>query len=139
MSDPIAAVISLLGADPVVAGMAPGALYGGEMPADGVALLPRAAVVVSASGGVSLTQGSYVEHDTQRIDVTCYGKTPREAEVLSKNVALVLRRVRRVTVAATLIHWIDSAGGVMSGRERDGGWPTAFQSFQVFHALVPAA
>lgn len=135
MADPIGAVVQLLGQDPVIAGMAGGAIYGGEMPAAAVAQLPRAAVVVQASGGVSLTEGSYAEHDTQRIDVTCYGKTAREAEVLRGNVALALRRVRRVTAAGTLIHWIDSAGGTLPGRERDGGWPYAMQSFQVFHSL----
>lgn len=135
MSDPIGAVLALLGADPVVAGMAGADLFGGELPAAAVARLPKAMVVVQASGGISLTGESHVEHDTQRIDLTCYGRTPREAEVLRQACALTLRRVRRVTAAGTLIHWINSAGGVLSGRERDGGWPTAFQSFQIFHAL----
>lgn len=140
MSDPVAAVRAILATDPVIAGMCANGsggadLFGGELPAQAVARLPKAMVLVQASGGTSLTGESFAEHDTQRIDVTCWGRTAREAEVLRKNANLTLRRVRRQTVANTLLHWIASAGGMLPGRERDGGWPFAMQSFQVFHAL----
>lgn len=139
MSDLIAALTAILAGDTAVAAMAGAEIYGGELPAAAVARLPIGAVVVQASGGAAMTAGTYVEHDAQRIDVTCYGKTARQAELLRSACALALRRVRRRAVSQTLIHWIDSAGGVLSGRERDGGWPTAFQSFQVFHALEEIA
>lgn len=135
MSDPVGALREILAADPVIVGMVGADLFGGELPTQAVKRLPKAMVVVQASGGISLTGESNAEHDTQRIDVTCYGKTAREAEVLRKNCALTLRRVRRRLVGTTLIHWVNSAGGVLPGRERDGGWPYAMQSFQVFHAL----
>jgi hypothetical protein len=135
MSDPIGAIRALLAADAVVAAMAGADVFGGELPTEAVARLPKGMVLVQASGGPSLTGETYAEHDTQRIDITCYGKTAREAEVLRQNCALTLRRVRRQTIAATLLHWIAPAGGVLPGRERDGGWPFAMQSFQVFHAL----
>jgi len=135
VSDPIGAVVMILAGSAAVSDLAGTDIYGGELPAEAVARLPKGMVVVQASGGVSLTQGSYAEHDTQRIDVTCYAKTPREAEMLRKAAEKILRQIRRQAVAGTLIPWIDSAGGSMAGRERDGSWPTAFQSFQVFHCL----
>lgn len=137
MSDPVGALREILGADPVIAAMVGADLFGGELPTEAVARLPRAMVLVQASGGISLTGGSDAEHDTQRIDVTCYGKTAREADVLRQNCALTLRRVRRQVAAGTLIHSINPAGGGLPGRERDGGWPFAMQPFQIFHALEP--
>lgn len=135
MSDPIGAVVTLLAADAGVAGIAGADVFGAELPAAAVARMPASMVVVQASGGVSLTAGTYAEHDTQRVDLTCYAKTPRLAEQLLKVAARALRAARRVKVGNTLLHWADSAGGFTVSRERDGAWPMAFQSFQIFHSL----
>jgi hypothetical protein len=136
VADPLAALVELLLADDGVAAIAQDRGFGGELPADEAAHMPRAAFVVAASGGFSLTGGSYVEHDTQRVDLFAYGATPREAEQLLATAALALRRVRRSVAAGTLIHWVKPAGGLTGARDPDAAWPRAFQSFQVFHALV---
>jgi hypothetical protein len=91
--------------------------------------------VLKPSGGVSITSGTNVAHDTQRIDVFTYGATVAEAAALMSTVALVLRWTQREVWAGTLIHWVNSAGGFISGREGDTDWPRVFMSFQVFHAL----
>jgi len=127
--------VELLLADADVAAAVAARGFGGELPASETKHMPRAAFVVRASGGVSLSGDSYAEADTQRIDVFTYGATPREAGALADLIALTLRRVERQVSANTLVHWVKSAGGYASGREPVTEWPRAFRSFQVFHAL----
>ncbi len=135
MADVVGALVSLLKAAAGVSGPAGGRVFGGELPPEEAAAMPRAALVVASSGGTSLTGGSYAEHDTQRIDLFAYGATPREAEQLIDAAALALRRVRRGVVAGVLIHWVRPAGGSAGARDPDAAWPRAFQSFQVMRAL----
>lgn len=135
MSDPIGALVAALKADAATAALAGADVFGAELPQDVIARLPANAIVVSASGGVSLTGDSDLAADAQRIDLTCYGRTPFEAEQLRRVAARALRGIRRRVLAGTLIHWVNTAGGFSAGRDRDGGWPTAFQSFQVFYAF----
>lgn len=134
-ADPVAALAAILLAAPGAPVDLGGRVFGGELPAAQAGAMPRRAIVIRASGGVSLTNGSYAEHDTVRVDLFAYGKTPQEAAALCAWAALALRRVERVVAAQTLVHWVGSAGGYSSGREPGTEWPRAFQSFQVFHAL----
>lgn len=138
MSDPadlIAGLAELLKADAGVAAIAADRVYGGELPASEAKNMPRAAVVISGSGGISLTAGSYVEHDTARVDAFAYGVTQHEATLVLAAVALAMRRIRRKVSEGVLIHWAQPAGGSTGGRDPALAWPRAFQSFQVFHAL----
>lgn len=135
MSDPIGALVDVLKADADTAALAGVHVYGAELPQDMVARLPANAIVVSASGGPSLTGESDAEVDTQRVDLTCYGATPFEAEQLRRVAARAVRGIRRRMIGDTLIHTVSTAGGFSAGRDRDGGWPTAFQSFQLLYAF----
>ena len=135
MADLIGALVAALAEDAGVAALASEDVFGAELPNDAVARLPANMIVVSASGGVSLTGGSDVAADAQRIDVTAYGTTPFEADELRRVAGRAMRRIRRQTFAGTLIHWVNSAGGFTAGRDRDGQWPQAMQSFQVFYAF----
>ncbi|MED5546200.1 MAG: DUF3168 domain-containing protein [Pseudomonadota bacterium] len=137
MPDVVAAIVALLLADADVAGQVGARGFGGELPADETASMPRKAFVVRASGGASLTGGSFAEVDAQRLDVFTFGATPAEAGALSDLISLKLRRVERTVSAQTLIHWVKSAGGYSSGREPVTEWPRTFRSFQVLHALGP--
>lgn len=139
MADLIGALAAMLKADAVIAALAGARVFGGELPEAEASFMPRAAIVLAFSGGTSLTGGSFVEHDTQRIDLFAYGATPRDAEGLRDAAALALRRLRRSVWAGVLIHWAEPAGGVTGARDPDAAWPRAFQSFQVFHALVPVS
>lgn len=139
MADPVAGLVALLKGAPSFSALADDRAFGGELPADEAASMPRRALVVKPSGGVSLTGASYVEADTQRIDLFAFGATPQEAAELMSVAALILRRIDRVVAAQTLIHWCQPAGGYSSGREPDTNWPRVFQSFQVFHALESVA
>ena len=135
MVDLIGAIVALLAADPAVAAIADVRVFGGELPPDETAAMPRGAIVVEPSGGTSLLGGSYAEADTQRIDITAYGATPRQAAELMEAAAGVMRRIRRTVSAGVLIHWANSAGGFQAGREPNTEWPRVWRSFQVLHSL----
>lgn len=134
-ADIIGAIVERLKAAEEIVALVGDRVYGGEMPPEETAAMPRGAVVIRPSGGSSLTAGSFSKHDTQRFDVLSYGATPAEANRLARFSRAALIAIRRSVVAGCLIHWIEQAGGFTAGRDRDAAWPVAFQSFQAFHAL----
>lgn len=133
-ADPILALIAILKADAGVAALAGARVFGDELPASETATQPRKAIVVRSSGGPSLAAGSYLEHDSQRVDLLSYGETPFEAGRLRRAVFDTLKPLRRTVAAGALIHWVEPAGGWATERDPDAAWPAAFQSFQVFYA-----
>ena len=135
MADLIGALVEALKGDEDTAALAGADVFGAELPRGAVQRMPVNAIVIQGSGGPSLTAGSDVAADTQRIDLIAYGATPFEADQLRLVAGRALRGIRRRMIAGVLIHDVKSAGGFTSGRDRDGHWPQAFQSFQVFHAL----
>lgn len=130
MADIITALVALLGDDAQVTTLAGAHVYGDELPEAVIAAMPRQALVLKASGGVSFQPGASLELETQRIDLFAYGGSPLEADTLRRVASRVLFAVRRQVAAGVLIHWVQSAGGYLTGRDRDGQWPYAFQSLQ---------
>lgn len=137
MADIIEALVGLLKADAATAALVGARVYGGELPPDETANMPRAALLVKPSGGISLTGGSYVRADTQRIDLRGYGATPAQAAAVLAVGSTALSMMRRGTWAGILIHSVSSAGGFSTQRDPNTFWPRAIRSFQVFHALDP--
>lgn len=135
MSDIVGALVAMLKADAGVAALAGTRVFGGELPADETAAMPRAAIVIAPSGGVSLTGASFLEADTQRVDLVAWGATPLSAAALLAAADEAMRGARRASWANVLIYWVNRAGGYAAARDRDGQWPFAFRSYQVFHAL----
>ena len=138
-ADVISGLIAWLKADAGVAALAGTRVFGLELPGTEAASMPRHAVVIKASGGLSITAGSYAEHASQRVDAFCHGATPYQAESLRRAVDDALKPLRRAVSSGCLIHWVEPAGGFATLRDPDGHWPVAFQSFQVFFAEAAAA
>lgn len=134
-ADPVAALVAYLKADAGLAALLAARVFGGELPPGEVASMPRKALVIRTSGGISLTGGSYAEHDTQRFDLMSFGETPHEASRVAQAAALAMKRMRRSVHAQVLLHWARHAGGAIPGREPGTEWPREFQSWQVMHAL----
>lgn len=111
-------------------------IFAGELPAEEAPFMPRAAFLVRASGGVSLTGESELDHDTQRFDGFAFGRTPREAAIVMRSASRTLRGLQRGVYDNVLIHYVNSAGGSSSGREPQTEWPRHFQSFQALHGLT---
>ena len=134
MADIITAIVDALNADLAVAALVGAHGYGEELPNEAVKLMPRGAFVVRPSGGAPFQPRSKVNAEAQRFDLVCYGATPYEADRLRRTASPVLLGVERRLVGSVLIHWVQSAGGYLTGRDRDGKWPYAFQSFQTLFA-----
>lgn len=136
MADLEAGLRAYLLDDPATFAATGGRIFGGELPAAETASMPRTAIVIKTSGGISLTGESTNEHDTQRVDVLTYGPTPNAAAGVMRTAAYALRNLRRSVHAGCLIHWANAASGSLPGREPVTEWPRQFQSFQVMHGLV---
>lgn len=134
MADIVTAITEVLKADAGIAALVGGHVYGGELPPDLAAAMPRNAIVVQPSGGVAFAPASTAHVEAQRLDLVCYGATPFEAAELRRVANRVMLGTRRRVVAAVLIHWVQWAGGYLTGRDRDGKWPYAFQSYQTLFA-----
>lgn len=130
------ALVAYLKDIPAVATLTSSRIFGGELPGGETASMPRAAIVIKASGGVSQTGASYVETDTQRVDVFAFGPTPHEAARVARAAGLALRRLDRSVHGGVLLHSASAASGSFSTREPVVEWPRHFQSFQVLHGLV---
>lgn len=135
-ADLTAALVQLMKQNATITALLDDWVFGGELPPGATAQMPKRALVIALSGGVSLTSGSNAEHDTQRVDVFGYGETPHEAARVIATAGLVMRRIERVVSEGVLIHWARQAGGFSAGRDGQTQWPRAFQSFQVFHSLT---
>jgi hypothetical protein len=133
MQDIIAALVQLVSADATVAGLVE-KVYGNEIPVGAAEGDLGNNVVVRYAPGTSLMSQSTMEHDTQNIDVLCYGKNSGEANRVYRAVFPVLRSIQRDVVGNTLIHWANPVGGAISQREPDVAWPAVVQTFQVFFA-----
>ena len=138
-ADIIGAIVAILKADAGVVAEAGDNVFGGELPKNIVSTTLISAVLVQPSGGVSLAAGTFSETDTQRFDLYAHGQTLIEANGLRALCRMAVCRTRRQVVAGCLIHWIKPAGGFSTGRDPDTSWPSAFQSFQVLHALEEVA
>ena len=136
--DIIGALVTFLKTDSDVTDLVGDRVFGIELPGSEATSMPRKAVVLSPSGGVSLAAGSYMNHDTQRVDAFSFGETLFEADRVRRAVFDAFRVRRRGVTGTTLIHWIESAGGWVSQRDADEDWPRSWQSFQVYHALEAA-
>lgn len=136
IANPTKAVIDILKADSSITALVSTRVFGIELPQDEAKNMPRKAIVIQPSGGGTFPVGSndFVEHSTLRFDAFCYGETPFEAEKVRREVYDVLKQLKRTVINTVLIHWINSAGGLISLRDPETHWPVMFQSHQMFFA-----
>lgn len=134
LADIVGAIVDVLKANGGIAALAGEHVHGGELPSDLTPLMPRHALLVQPSGGVAFAPASKADLAGQRLDVTAFGPTPKDADDLRGLASKALFAVERQVHAGVLIHWVQSAGGTMAGRDRDTAWPFAFQSVQTLFA-----
>lgn len=139
MADIVTAIVEILKADVGVAALCGTRVFGGELPDLETPDMPRQCIVIQPSGGVSFQASGYVDADTQRLDLIAYGASPYQADRLRDAGRAVLVKVKRQVSANVLVHWVQSAGGFLAARDRDGQWPYAFQSFQALFATDEVA
>lgn len=135
--DPLAAVRAYLLGITELTALVGQRVYVPELPGADATAMPRAAVVLSESGGPGdLTYGHL---SVQRMDVRSYGPTFIEAWHVHAVVHRALKAIRRVRVGACLIHVVTVETGVLRLREPEVNWPLALRVYQVKSAELTAA
>lgn len=136
--DPIGALVAFLKADADVAGEVGTRVFGGELPRGETASMPRKAIVLTPSGGGFIGSG-YQEYGDIRVDLHCYGETPKEANDVWRAVHPALKQLRRALQGPCLLHWARPAGGPLTLRDPDADWPFTLATYQILVAEVAAA
>ena len=105
----------------------------GEMNGAIAALMPRRAIVVTASGGPEILG---LNHDLAqgRMDVRCYGATLADAWELNDVVYEVLRYNGRRAMNGKTVHAIWPSGGGIQGRDQDVDAPFVFTEYTMIIA-----
>jgi hypothetical protein len=127
--DVVAAVVAYLRADAAVLAIVGTRVFGEELPGSEAASMPRASVVVSATGGYGQTDA--VPLMKPRVDVRCYGATRAAAMTLHLAVYVALRALSRAVSATGLLHGAIEEGGPQSLRDQDTDWPLVWSSWIV--------
>ena len=119
MQDVITALITYLGTQSGVTDLVGTRIYGGELPEDDVAEMPRKAVILRSAGGIEEFRTARIQD--QRIDVFSYGDGYIEAGQVDRAVADALIAIRRNEVESTILHSA-GYGGAFQLKEPDTGW-----------------
>lgn len=104
-------------------------IWGGRLPEDQIADMPRKCIVLRYAGGYE----RFRTHREQqpRILIFCYGEDYFEAGKVDAAVADELIDISRLTVNNTLIHSVGYAGGPRQEVEPDAGWDYVVRSATV--------
>lgn len=119
--DPVAAIVALLRDDADVAALVGTRVFGVELPSSEAPSMPRAAVVISGSGGSGIGAGSYVPIGQPRMDVRCYGATHADAAELHWTVYERLKHIAGEVYGQVLIYSASVESSAMYLRDED--WP----------------
>ncbi len=103
--DVMVATIALLKQDADLDVLVGARIWGDKMPIEEANAVPRGNIVVRHVPSASLgPTGGYVELQMNSYDITCYGKTPKEAKDIYLEVYRILKHARRQVIVETLIH-----------------------------------
>ena len=131
------AMISVLREATNVEQITDGRIAGAKIPADTVAEMPVANVVV-ARNGTPARPGARdrVEWTAARLDVRCYGRTDYEAERLGIAVHHGLKQFTgsRILAGGALIRSIMHVGGPQQVEDPITGWPSIIYTYEILHA-----
>lgn len=134
-AEPLAAVRALLLADTDVAALVAARVFVGELPKAEIEKMPRATIQLEPAGGMGNANQLYGD---PRIDVYCWGASPRESWQVYRAVHAALKGLERKVFAETLLHWArESAMGAL-GRDPEKDWPVTLNSWQVRAAEIAA-
>jgi hypothetical protein len=122
-------LVGYLRAHPDVAPLAGARIYPAELPADEAVDMPRYAVVMEPMGGKG--PASAARDLRPRVDITCYGATPKQSRMLWLAVADALQELNRATFANSLLHNALLLAGPIQTRHPETHWPLTWGSWQV--------
>jgi len=136
--NPLEAVVDFLLNDAGVVDLVSTRVYFAELPRADTKLAPRAAVVVSASGGGGTGAGdrSFIPLTKMRMDVRAYAATPYACWAIHLAVLDALKNLSRAVETATLLHCATVTGGPLQLRDGDLDWPLVLSVYDVIVAEV---
>lgn len=130
MTDVLSALIAFLKDDADTADLIGTRIYGDEVPrAEVERREPRKLVLLRESGGAE--RNRFLPIAEGRLDVWCFGETAYEAGKVDRAVYSALKALNRQTVDGVLLHNAGQAGGPISVRDADTGWPAKWRSITV--------
>lgn len=129
--DVVRAVIERLKADVTLDALVSGRVFGLQLPPAEAASMPRAAVVVVASGGAAQGETPLLQ---SRLDLRCYGATGYEAMSVWRAAYRALVPLRRQTAfTAAGVRVLDAAleSGPIQAIEPEVDWPLVLGVFRL--------
>lgn len=135
--NPITAIRTMLLADTDVAAEVGTRVFGQELPRGQTEAMPQKCLVVTSVGGID--PAAYIPVGHVRLDVRCYGKTPREADSVWVDVYDALKYLERAVHGTTLLHSAQMEGGPRSLRDPDAGWPFTLSTWVLRYGEEAAA
>ena len=133
--DVVGAVIAVLRAENVEAS---DRVWYAELPKSEHAAMPRKNVVVRKAGGFTADRAR-VRYQHQRVDIFCYGETPKEAATLELAVYDALKQMVPYDEGACRIWDAEVSSGAIDLREQETQWPLVFRSYVIAAAEVAVA
>lgn len=133
MTDPVAALIVLLRADPTVSGLVTDRIYWGELPRTENTSQPQPAIVLKPAGG-GLIGGGYAKYGDRRVDVFCYGETLNDSWLVYAALRARLKQMRAEVWDGTALKWARESSGGVTDRDPRTQWPLTLSSWQVLAA-----
>jgi hypothetical protein len=130
-------LVGFLRADGAVNALASTRVYAAELPVSEAATMPRYAVVVEPLGGSG--PASQTPTWSPRLDITCYGATPKQARMLWFALAQALQDLRRAVYAGCLLHSAIPLMGPLQTRHPETHWPLVWGSWQMIVSTEAAS
>jgi len=115
-------------------------IFVGGLRADQAASMPRKAIVLNHSGGLSfgggVGGGDLTDLNDQRMDFSCYGETALEAGKVRTVVFRAMKMLIRQVFAGVLLHRALESGGAVFLKDVDGRWPMFVQAWTVLGSIT---
>jgi len=133
--DPLTAVITFLKTVTAVTNQTSTRIFGQELPASTVSIMPQKAAVISTTGGLGSI--GFTNYRGVRLDVRAYGETPKQA----MDVHIVLDDALTSDMVNkdaddTRLYNAELEGGPLGLREPDTNFPFVQASYVVRYNLI---
>lgn len=138
--DPIGAACAVLGEGAALGELVDGRIYGGSLPANRAEWMPQKAVVVQAAGsGTNGDTDDTLAREVIRVDVVAWGKTERDAFLVSEAAHHAAKYARRGVRGNVLVHSFIRQAGPIQFRDPDTDWPAVVRTYLFTYGDAPAA
>lgn len=129
ISNTVVALVTYLAAQSGISDLVAARVYGTELPKDDSVSMARKAIVIKRAGGIG--EDSQLDVFKHRLDFTCYGETPFEADRVWRAVRTELRDLTRTIVGTVILYNATHSAGPFSLRDQPTEWPMVVDTWLV--------